>query len=88
MTNTTEQTWCLLKASDGQRGDNGKQKVYEVRVTQDANGWLVTMSWGMAEKVARQTKTMRFWSAGAATQTAVSKVQDKVSTGYRVAYTA
>jgi predicted DNA-binding WGR domain protein len=74
--------WCLLKVSDGDRGANGKKKVYEVVIT----GTTVTMSWGMAEKPSRQTKTMTFASEGQARQEALNKVWEKRSTGYALAY--
>lgn len=84
-----EQTWCLLKGSDGARGDAGKQKVYEVRVTSvSGDRWRVTFSWGMAEKTSRQTKVYTFLTAGAAAQTAANQVAAKLAGGYRLAYTA
>ena len=46
-----QKKWCLLKTSDGERGTNGKQKVYEVIV----EGSKVITVWGMAEKTQRQT---------------------------------
>lgn len=74
--------WALLKISDGDRGANGKQKVYEVRV----EGNKVVFEWGMAEKATRQVKVEFYGSEGAARQAALSKVWDKTATGYRVAY--
>jgi predicted DNA-binding WGR domain protein len=74
--------WCLLKVSDGARGDNGKKKVYEIVV----DGTTVTMSWGMAEKPSRQTKVMHFVSEGRAYQEALNKMWDKRGSGYELAY--
>jgi predicted DNA-binding WGR domain protein len=76
--------WVLLNTSDGDRGDSGKQKVYEVLIT----GTTVTFSWGMAEKTTRQTKVQTTWSEGAARQVALNQVQAKVAKGYRLAYSA
>jgi predicted DNA-binding WGR domain protein len=76
--------WVLLHTSDGSRGENGKQKVYEVIIT----GTTVTFSWGMAEKVTRQTKTVSNYSEGAAYQTAINQVYAKINKGYRLAYKA
>jgi predicted DNA-binding WGR domain protein len=76
--------WVLLNTSDGDRGQNGKQKVYEVLIT----GTTVTFSWGMAEKTTRQTKVQHFWSLAAAEQAAVEQVWAKRAKGYRLAYSA
>jgi predicted DNA-binding WGR domain protein len=76
--------WVLLNTSDGDRGDSGKQKVYEVLIT----GTTVTFTWGMAEKTTRQTKVQTTWSEGAARQVALNQVQAKVAKGYRLAYSA
>jgi len=76
--------WVLLNTSDGDRGDSGKQKVYEVLIT----GTTVTFSWGMAEKTSRQTKVQATWSEGAARQVALNQVQAKMAKGYRLAYSA
>ena len=76
--------WVLLNTSDGDRGQSGKQKVYEVLVT----GTTVTFSWGMAEKTARQTKMACHYSEAAAYQTAIGQVMAKIDKGYRLAYKA
>jgi len=78
-----EKKFCLLKDSDGARGINGKKKIYEVTVT----GNTVTMSWGMAEKPNRQTKVETFIHPAYAMQAATTKVWEKVSGGYEIAYT-
>jgi predicted DNA-binding WGR domain protein len=74
--------WCLLKASDGERGTNGKQKVYEVIV----DGTKVITVWGMAEKTQRQTATKQVYSESYARQLAFMKVQEKLEKGYELAY--
>jgi predicted DNA-binding WGR domain protein len=78
-----EKKFCLLKNSDGARGANGKKKIYEVTVS----GNTVTMTWGMAEKPNRQTKVETFSHPAYAMQAATTKVWEKVSGGYKVAYT-
>lgn len=78
-----EKKFCLLKNSDGARGANGKKKIYEITV----NGNTVTMSWGMAEKPNRQTKVETFSHPAYAMQAATTKVWEKVSGGYEIAYT-
>ena len=74
--------WCLLKASDGQRGANGKKKIYEIVL----DGNVVHTSWGMAEKPNRQSATRRFYSEQAALVAAMGKVGEKMDRGYVVAY--
>ena len=76
------QKWALLKTSDGNRGINGKKKIYEIVV----EGNKVTFSWGMAEKSSRQTSVIIAANENAAVWTAKQKMWDKVSTGYVVAY--
>ena len=76
------QKWALLKESDGNRGANGKKKIYEITV----EGTKVTFSWGMAEKTGRQTSVIIAANENAAVWTAKQKMWDKVSTGYKVAY--
>ncbi len=78
-----EKKWCLLKQSDGARGDAGKKKVYEVRVAEN----VVHCEWGMAEKVARQSSRHYFGSTQAALRFAHEKVYSKVDRGYTLAYT-
>jgi predicted DNA-binding WGR domain protein len=75
--------WCLLKTSDGARGANDKKKVYEVTL----DGSTVRTSWGMAEKSARQSATVVYYSEGHARQEAMVKVQEKLGKGYVLAYT-
>lgn len=66
------------------RGQMGKQKVYEILVQDNK----VTFSWGMAEKVQRQTKVIFARSNQHALAAAREKQWDKVSRGYRVALEA
>lgn len=76
--------WCLLKASDGQRGINGKQKMYEIVIEDN----VVTFSWGMAEIKRRQTKRLVCRSYQHALGEAYAKIDAKVSGGYRIAFAA
>jgi len=78
-----EKKWCLLKQSDGARGDAGKKKVYEVRIADN----VVFCEWGMAEKTSRQSSRHYFGSAQSALRFAQEKVWSKVDRGYTVAYT-
>jgi predicted DNA-binding WGR domain protein len=77
-----DKKWCLLKVSDGSRGDQGKQKVYEVIVT----GSVLRCEWGMAEKLSRQSSTKVFADNQSALWAARQKVWSKMDRGYRVAY--
>lgn len=79
-----EKKWCLLKESDGARGEAGKKKVYEVRI----EGNTVFCEWGMAEKTSRQKSVQSFFSAGAAQQQALTKVYAKLDKGYKLAFVA
>ena len=74
--------WCLLKSSDGQRGANGKRKIYEVTV----DGSVVRTSWGMAEKPVRQNEVKNYHDDFYARQAAFMKVQEKLNKGYELAY--
>lgn len=77
-----EKKWCLLKESDGARGDAGKKKVYEVRIA----GNTVVCEWGMAEKVSRQSSVQTFWNENAAQQQALEKVYAKIGRGYKLVF--
>ncbi len=79
-----EQYFALLKTSDGNRGEAGKQKIYEIRV----QGRKVVYSWGMAEKTARQSKTVFFVNDNVAQFEALNQLRSKVVGGYRVAVRA
>jgi len=77
-----DKKWCLLKVSDGARGDQGKQKVYEVIVT----GNVLRCEWGMAEKLSRLSSIKAFADNQSALWAARQKVWSKMDRGYRVAY--
>ena len=77
-----QKKWCLLKESDGARGDKGRKKIYEVIV----DGPIVRMSWGMAEKTNRQQEIKNFFDEAYARQAAFLKVQEKINKGYELAY--
>lgn len=78
-----EKKWCLLKESDGARGQSGKKKIYEVRI----EGNTVYCRWGMAEKAVRQGESVQSYSnANAAQQQAMEKVYAKLAKGYKLAF--
>jgi predicted DNA-binding WGR domain protein len=77
-----EKKWCLLKESDGARGDAGKKKIYEVRI----EGSTLRCEWGMAEKTSRQSSVQTFYSENAAMQQALDKVYAKLDKGYKLAF--
>lgn len=79
---TVNKKWCLLKTSDGDRGAAGKQKVYEVIVSDN----VLRCEWGMAEKTQRQSSTKVFYNGQSAIWAAREKVMAKLDKGYRVAY--
>lgn len=79
----TNKKWCLLKTSDGVRGQIGKKKVYEVIL----DGTKVRTVWGMAEKDSRQTQVQNFFDANYARQWAMMRVNEKLDKGYELAYT-
>lgn len=74
----------LVATSDGERGQDGKKKIYEIVV----EGNTVTMMWGKAEEARRQTKREFFANAFTAQMFATDKKWEKVNKGYTVAYTA
>lgn len=75
--------WVLLSISDGGRGEQGKQKVYEITIEPAGR---VTFEWGMAEKPSRQSKVQWTGSEAAARQVALNQVNAKLAKGYRLAY--
>lgn len=77
-----DRKWCLLKASDGKRGDAGKKKVYEITVSDN----VLHCSWGMAEKQTRQSSTQVFATSQSALSAAYSKLYSKYDRGYKLAY--
>lgn len=74
----------LVSKSQGDRGQAGKKKVYEILIENNK----VVVSWGMAEKAQRQTQTKWFPSNFSATMFADEKKYEKLVKGYEVAYTA
>jgi predicted DNA-binding WGR domain protein len=62
------------------RGQAGKKKVYEIVISDN----VVTFSWGMAEKMRRQTYVQKFATNAGATQEAMSKKWAKIESGYEV----
>ena len=76
--------FILVKKSDGERGLNGKKKIYEIVVV----GQTVTLMWGKAEEARRQTQREWFTNAQTAQMFANSKKWEKIGRGYTVAYTA
>ena len=74
----------LTSTSTGQRGQNGKKKVYEIIVS----GRSVEVRWGKAEEDQRQAQTKFFAFDWQAQQFALGKKWEKVEKGYVVAYTA
>jgi predicted DNA-binding WGR domain protein len=74
----------LVSKSQGERGQDGKKKVYEITV----NGNVVTVSWGKAEVSARQTQVKRFINEYHAERFASEKKWAKLEKGYEVAFTA
>ena len=74
--------WCLLKASDGVRGEAGKKKVYEVTVSDNT----LVCEWGMAERPSRQRSTQHFMYNQSAMAAAYEKVSSKINRGYELVY--
>jgi predicted DNA-binding WGR domain protein len=74
----------LVSKSQGERGQDGKKKIYEITV----NGNVVTVSWGKAEVSARQTQVKRFTNEYYAERFASEKKWAKLEKGYEVAFTA
>ena len=62
------------------RGQAGKKKIYEIVISDN----LVSFSWGMAEKSARQRSVQKFASNAQAAQAATLKKWAKVDSGYQV----
>lgn len=77
-----DKKFCLLKTSDGVRGQAGKKKVYEIMIS----GTYLLTSWGMAEKTQRQSAKQWFPSAAAASQAAHMKMYEKLGKGYELVY--
>ena len=76
--------FVLISQSEGNRGQDGKKKVYEITV----DGSTVTLSWGMAEKGQRQTQVKNFPNIFRANDFVAEKKWAKIAKGYTVAFTA
>lgn len=74
----------LINKSTGQRGQEGKKKIYEILI----DGKRVTLSWGKAEEGKRQTKTEWFAYEWQAINFAEEKKWAKQDRGYEVAFIA
>jgi len=74
----------LVGQSDGERGQDGKKKIYEIIV----EGRTVTLMWGKAEEARRQSKREWFTNDHFAQMFANEKKWEKIGRGYTVAYTA
>ena len=74
----------LVATSQGERGQDGKKKIYEIVV----EGNTVTLMWGKAEEARRQTKREWFTSNSFAQMFANEKKWEKLGKGYTVAFTA
>ena len=74
----------LVNKSEGQRGQDGKKKIYEIVI----DGKKVTISWGKAEESKRQSQVKFFGSEWSAENFANEKKWAKIERGYEVAFTA
>ena len=74
----------LIGSSDGERGQDGKKKVYEIIVEDN----FVTLMWGKAEEARRQSKRTWFSNHSYAQMFADDKMWEKIGRGYTVAYKA
>lgn len=84
---TKIQKIVLVSKSTGQRGQDGKKKVYEITATTNGAFTIVRTEWGMAEKTSRQSQVVKLGNS-AAQLYVVQKITDKVGKGYDVAYSA
>lgn len=80
----TNAVFVLTATSQGERGEQGHKKVYEIIV----EGSKVTLRWGKAEETKRQVQTKWFGYDNAAYNFALEKKWAKVDKGYVVAYQA
>jgi len=74
----------LVSASTGERGNDGKKKVYEIVL----NDNVVLLSWGKAEEDRRQSKSEFFTNSYFAKMFAEDKMWEKIAKGYSVAFRA
>jgi predicted DNA-binding WGR domain protein len=77
--------WILVKKSDGERGNAGLKKIYQVIVEDNK---VITL-WGKAEDVSAQAKQVKsFAYPFLAKAYANDKVQSKITRGYEVVLVA
>lgn len=77
--------WILVKKSDGDRGNAGLKKIYQVIVEDNK---VITL-WGKAEEVSAQAKQVKtFAYPYLASAYASDKVQSKITRGYEVVLVA
>ena len=77
--------WILVKKSDGERGNAGLKKIYQVIVEDNK---VITL-WGKAEDVSAQAKQVKsFAYPFLAKAYANDKVQSKITRGYKVVLVA
>ena len=74
----------LASRSQGERGQAGKKKIYEIVV----NGNCVIVRWGKAEEDTRQSQTKFFQSEWAAKAFANEKKWAKIEKGYELVLVA
>jgi predicted DNA-binding WGR domain protein len=74
----------LVSSSTGERGNDGKKKIYEIVVIDNK----VVLRWGKAEEETRQTQTKWFGYSAAAKNFAMEKMIAKLDKGYEVAFQA
>lgn len=77
-----EKKWCLLKQSDGARGEAGKKKVYMISIRDNE----LVCEWGMAEKGQLRSSRALFASTQGAVSAAYEKLYSKLGRGYAIAY--
>jgi predicted DNA-binding WGR domain protein len=80
----TNAVFVLTATSQGERGQAGHKKVYEIIV----EGNWVTLRWGKAEEMTRQTQRKWFTNSNLALNFAREKKWAKVDKCYVVAYQA
>jgi len=77
--------WILVKKSDGNRGNAGLKKIYQVILEDDK----VITQWGKAEEIAPQAKQEKtFAYSFLAKSYAREKVEAKMSKGYELVLVA
>lgn len=81
----TEMTKMILASrSQGERGQNGKKKIYEIVVS----GTCVIVRWGKAEEDKRQSQTKWFNTPYQAEMFAHDKKWEKIDKGYELVLVA